>query len=125
MLKLPKIFHSKLFLAAVLIVLLGVFALELQQWLQRHKINTEISHLKQEQADLEARNNALQQSLQYFSSDTYKEKLAREQLGLKKEGEIVINFPANGISHNDEKEIQKPQPNPQKWWQYLFKNNKT
>src|SRR6476469_2356741 len=113
MIKLPKIFYSKLFLGAVLVVLLGVFALELQQWQQRRKIDSEIAHLKQEQADLEERNTALQQSLQYFSSDSYKEKLAREQLGLKKEGEIVINYPAGGIPSSNS-ETPKSQSNPQK-----------
>lgn len=125
MIKLPKIFFSKLFLTGVLIVLLGVFGLELQQWQQRHKVNLEISHLKQEQADLEARNQALQQSLQYFSSDTYKEKLAREQLGFKKEGEIVVNFPTNGIPNENQEMEDKPQNNPQKWWDYLFNKAKS
>ncbi len=118
--KLPRIFHSKLFLGAVIIVLLGVFTLELQQWQQRQKINAEINHLKEEQASLEARNNALQQSLQYFSSENYQEKLAREQLGLKKDGEIVINFPPNGIPSGEEKPPEKPISNPEKWWKYLF-----
>ncbi|HEX3099575.1 MAG TPA: septum formation initiator family protein [Patescibacteria group bacterium] len=121
--KLPKIFYSKLFLGAVVIVLLGVFALELQQWQQRRKINAEISHLKEDQASLEQRNNALQQSLQYFSSSDYQEKLAREQLGLKKDGEIVINFPPNGIAAGQADENAKPASNPQKWWQYLFKKS--
>lgn len=121
--KLPKIFHSKLFLGLVLIVLLAVFGLELQQWQQRHKINAEINHLKDEQADLESRNNALQQSLQYFSSTDYQEKLAREQLGLKKDGEIVVNFPPDGIAAQNNNDAVKPQSNPQKWWQYLFKKS--
>ncbi len=120
---LPKIFHSKIFLAGVLIVLLGVFALELQQWQQRRKINAEINLLKQEQAELESRNNALQQSLQYFSSDSYKEKLAREQLGLKKEGELVINFPTFGIPTSKPEENIEPKTNPQKWWEYIFKKS--
>ena len=121
--KLPKIFYSKLFLGAVIIVLLGVFALELQQWQQRRQINAEINHLKAEQAELEARNNALQQSLQYFASNNYQEKLAREQLGLKKEGELVINFPPGGIPSGPEEEPAAEQTNLQKWWQYLFKKS--
>ena len=122
-LKLPKIFHSKIFLTGVIIVLLGVFALELNQWQQRRKIDAEIEHLRREQADLESRNSALQQSLQYFSSDSYKEKLAREQLGLKKEGELVINFPSGGIPVSAPQEEAKPQTNPQKWWTYIFKKS--
>ncbi len=123
MIKLPKIFYSKLFLGAVIIVLLGVFGLELQQWRERSKINAEIAHLKEEQASLESRNNALQQSLQYFSSTNYQEKLAREQLGLKKDGEIVINFPPNGISGSEPKEPEPPKSNPIKWWDYLFRKS--
>lgn len=120
--KLPRIFYSKLFLFAVIIVLLGVFGLELQQWQQRRKIDTEINNLKAEQADLESRNQALQQSLEYFSSDDYQEKLAREQLGLKKDGEIVINFPAGGIISQPEAAPPPPKNNLQKWWEYIFKN---
>lgn len=121
--KLPKIFYSRLFLGAVIIVLLTVFGLEFNQWQQRRKINAEISHLKQEQAALEARNTALQQSLQYFGSANYQEKLAREQLGLKKDGEIVINFPPEGLPGQSSTEPSKPESNPYKWWQYLFKKS--
>lgn len=121
--KLPKIFHSKIFLGVVIIVLIGVFALELQQWQQRRKINAEINHLKEEQAALEERNNALQQSLQYFSSNNYQEKLAREQLGLKKDGEIVINFPPTGTPSNEGSQPEQYQSNAQKWWQYIFKKS--
>jgi len=121
--KLPKIFHSKLFLAAVIIVLLGIFGLELQQWQQRRKIDSEISHLMSEQANLEQRNQALAESLEYFSSDNYQEKLAREQLGLKKDGEIVINFPAGGIITQPEQQTPPPESNPKRWWKYIFNNS--
>jgi cell division protein DivIC len=120
--KLPKIFHSKIFLGAVLVVLLVVFGLELQQWQQRRKIDAEIAELIAQQEELDSRNKALQQSLQYFSSDSYKEKLAREQLGLKKDGEIVVNFPAGGIVENGLSEPPK-QSNPEKWLKYIFNNS--
>lgn len=121
--KLPAILHSKITLAIILVVLLGVFALELQQWKQRKTIDSEINHLIQQQAELEKHNQALEQSLNYFSTDNYKEKLAREQLGLKKEGEIVINYPTNGIPSSQPENI-KPKNNPQKWWEYIFNPSK-
>lgn len=121
--KLPRIFHSKLFLAGVIVVLLGIFTLELQQWQQRRKIDSEISQLMSEQANLEQRNQALAESLEYFSSENYQEKLAREQLGLKKEGEIVINFPLGGIVDQPEQDTRPPESNLQKWWRYIFKNS--
>lgn len=118
--KLPKILYSKLFLAGALIVLLVIIGLELKQWNERRKIDAEISQIEREKAALESRNQALQQSLQYFASDSYKEKLAREQLGLKKEGELVVNFPPPGIKANSDPEPEKPKTNPQKWWDYIF-----
>jgi cell division protein FtsB len=121
--KLPKIFYSKYFLFGVIVVLIGVFALELPQWEQRRKINSEISQLKTQQSELEANNAALEQSLQYFASSNYQEKLAREQLGLKKDGEIVVNFPPGGVPTGKAEQPEKPQSNPEKWWQYLFKKS--
>ncbi len=121
--KLPKIFDSKLFVTTVVIVLLGVFALELQQWQQRRKIDMEINKLISEQSDLEKRNKDLQESLKYFSSNEYKEKLAREQLGLKKDGEIVINFPDGGLVTKTKEVEPVPKNNLQKWWEYIFKSN--
>lgn len=119
----PKLFYSKWFLAAILILLVGVFVVELRQWQAREAINKEISHLEAERQALEQKNRDLEKSLSYFSSDSYKEKLAREQLGLKREGEVVINFPkvSNEQSSEGEPVVRS---NPQKWWQYIFLNNK-
>ena len=121
--KLPKIFDSKLFVTTVVIVLLGVFALELQQWQQRRKIDMEINKLISEHSDLEKRNKDLQESLKYFSSNEYKEKLAREQLGLKKDGEIVIKFPDGGLVTKTKEVEPVPNNNLLKWWEYIFKSN--
>ncbi len=120
--KIPSIFQSKITLALILIVLLGVFGLELQQWKQRRDIDSEINHLIQQQAELQEHNQALEQSLHYFSTDNYKEKLAREQLGLKKDGEIVVTYPTNGIVEEKPKDIQQKN-NPQKWWEFIFKKS--
>ncbi len=118
--KIPKILYSKLLLGGISILLIAVFALELQQWRSRQAINTEINHLIAEQKTLEQKNLDLEQSLQYFGSDSYKERLAREQLGLQKEGEIVVNFPKLAIeSANTEPSPVEPH-NAQKWWNYLF-----
>ncbi len=120
----PKILKSKWFLAAMLILLIVVFTVELRQWQSREAINKEIAHLVAEQQALEQKNQDLEQSLQYFGSDSYKEKLAREQLGLKREGEIVVNFPKLADNSSGAEAQSSEQSNPQKWWQYIFlKNN--
>ncbi len=119
----PKILYSKLFLIGILILLLGLIALELQQWKARQAIKIEINYLIDEQKALEQKNIDLQQSLQYFSSDSYKEKLAREQFGLQKEGEIVINFPKLAEQASTTEPVQIKSNNFEKWWEYLFLKN--
>ncbi len=119
----PKLFRSKLFLGAMLILLIGVFAVELRQWQAREAVDKEIEHLVSEQQALDQKNRDLEQSLLYFGSDAYKEKLAREQLGLKREGEIVINFPKLAENTNAAAPEAGEQSNPEKWWQYIFLNH--
>lgn len=121
--RLPVIFKSKIFLVVIGLVLCGLFALELQQWQQRRKIDTEIAKLQQQQNDLESRNKALQESLSYFKTDNYQDKIAREQLGLKKEGEIVVNFPPENTNNTAPANDSIKKSNLLKWWEYIF--NKT
>lgn len=121
--KLHKIFYSKLLMAALLILLAGVFTLELRQWRQREAVNAEINHLIGQQQAMEQKNLDLQQSLQYFSSDSYKEKLAREQLGLQRKGEIVFNFPQLANPDSENSSHAPELSNPEKWWQYIFLQN--
>ncbi len=122
--KLPKIFHSKILMLLALAILLSVGFIEFNQWKQRQEINKEINHLVEQQKSLEQKNLDLEQSLQYFSSDPYKEKLAREQLGLQKEGEIVINFPKIAEQVQSPNDSSQNQNNLQKWWEYIFLQQK-
>lgn len=119
----PKLLRSKWFLAAMIILLIVVFTVELRQWRAREAINKEIAHLVAEQQALEQKNRDLEQSLQYFGSDSYKEKLAREQLGLQREGEIVVNFPKFADTSSPTESTPQQISNPQKWWQYIFLNS--
>ena len=118
----PKIFYSRWFLVILMILLISGFTVELRQWRTREAINKEISHLELERQALEQKNRDLEQSLQYFGSDAYKEKLAREQLGLRREGEVVINFPKLAQNETDPQNHIEPS-NPEKWWHYIFLNN--
>ena len=107
-------------MAGVLIVLVGVFAVELQQWQKRRAIDKEINQLIAQEQNLQQKNQDLEQSLRYFSSDGYKEKLARQQLGLQKEGEIAVQFPKDIASAPQGNIPAKTPSNPEKWWNYLF-----
>ncbi|QQS23399.1 septum formation initiator family protein [bacterium] len=120
--KLPKIFYNKFFLGAMILVFLFSALLEYNQYRQRHKIDTEIAMLKQQEQELQASNRQLEQSINFLSSPEYQDKLARLQLNLKKEGEIVINIPQQQAEQNGGAGGHSPKSNLIKWWEYIFIN---
>lgn len=121
--RLPKIFYSKLFLVAVLLLLIFVGSLEFKQWQQRKAVNREIDSLKSQEQDLQQKNRDLENSLSFLTSDEYREKIARQQLNLKKDGEIVVNFPKDSGSSEQPDANHNKKSNPEKWWDYFFNLN--
>ncbi len=119
--RLPQFFSSRLVLIGLAIVLLGLGALEFNQWQKRRQIQQEIDHIVTQQQEYEQKNRDLVSSLDLLNSSDYKEKIAREQLNLKKDGEIVVNFSEAEQPAGEKAEAK--QSNPQKWWQYFFNKN--
>lgn len=119
--QLPKIFYSKGFLIACIIAFLLTAVLEYKQWQARRSIDAEILALKQEEQRLYESNQELQESINFLSSPEYQDKLARLQLNLKKEGELVVSFPPENQDQVGEGE-NKPKSNILQWWQYIFVN---
>ncbi len=120
--KLPAIFKSKLFIVVALIAFLVTAGLEYKQWTARRTIDNEIDALKQEEHRLNEANNELKNSISFLSSPEYQEKLARMQLNLKKEGEIVVNLPGEGQQTNTSIESHQTKSNLVNWWNYIFVN---
>lgn len=118
--KIKQILFSKPVIAILIILVVFIGTLEFKQFQKRSKYNKEIAELQKQEQELVAKNQTLQDSLDYFNNNEYKEKIARQQLNLKKDGEIVVNYPA--IKENTEQHEQKPpEPkNPEKWWNYFF-----
>lgn len=115
--------NSKLVFTVLLLIFIGLLWLQFEQWRERRSINREISELQKQEQLLQQQNQQLEQSLKFFASDAYKEQVARQQLGLQKEGEIAINFPKPGELLPEvtaDPTVQKS--NPHKWWSFLFLN---
>lgn len=121
-LKLPAIFKSKLFIVVALIAFLVTSGLEYKQWTARKTIDNEIKALQEEERRLNEANNELKNSITFLSSPEYQEKLARMQLNLKKEGEIVVNLPNEGQQQNTETSNLQAGSNLINWWNYIFVN---
>lgn len=93
------------------------------QWKNQNEIEKQKFNLLSQNEILTKRNNELTQSLKYLNSTSFKERVAREELNLKKEGEVVYSF-------GNEKENTELTPkqtdgvsNFEKWWNYFFYNH--
>ncbi|MEY8763184.1 MULTISPECIES: FtsB family cell division protein [Clostridium] len=76
----------------LLLLVLYIGYIFVSQQITMQNIKKQISETKSEEQKLKVRNQKLQDEVKMSASDVYIEKLAREKLGLIKEGETpVIN----------------------------------
>lgn len=114
-------FISNRFVVLLLIGGIALFSVsEYKQWQQRQKVEKQIAALKAEANTVEEKNAQLENSLRYLASTGATERLAREQLGLKKDGEIPVVF-VPGKSSEQEVQAPKEVSNARAWWDYFFK----
>ena len=69
---------------------------------RQYQLNRDIKALENEISQLEARNNDLNGLISYLHTDTYKERRARESLGLVKPGENAVVIPEKDVVTIDE-----------------------
>lgn len=98
------------------IIVIGLFIIYgssrniLELWQQKQRV----WRIQKEVKELEVKESELKKKLEYYNSDEYIEKMAREKLLLQKEGETVILLPqgqneiqsSNLKTQNDEKDQQ-------------------
>ena len=109
-------------LTIVLLLILAVFFADLRykQYQQQKAIGAEEESLTQQADALQKKNDDLNQSLSYLNSDSFKERVARQQLDLKKDGEVVYNFSTAANTTTTVPLAQaNTKSNTQKWWDYF------
>lgn len=122
-----RILGSSLFIwGGVILVVLMIFALG-KAAIRKHDIQTEIQGLESEVGKLEDQNIELNGLIQYFQTENFQEREARDKLGLKKPGETVVAIPTSESEDEpafpeQEQKAQEDVSNPQKWWNYFFKS---
>lgn len=94
--------------------------------------------IEQHIAEFESRNELLTEEnkekledFQYYTSEQYIEKIAKQNLGLINPGEKVIIIPDEDLVILSEEEdmaaiseqIRASWPNPKKWWKFFFSYN--
>jgi cell division protein FtsB len=81
--------------------------------LQEAKLGSDIAALENEIQDLKNK-------IVYYQSDSYKDKMIRARLNLKKEGEEVVVITPAPKAEVIVEEVELPQTNPQRWLWYFF-----
>lgn len=119
-----QILSSKVTLLGLFILLAFLANAKYQQWKGAAAIEKEKNIIEQQILSLEQKNSDLSNSLSYLGSPGFKERMMRQQLNLKKDGEVVFGFSeasANTETANESKKSDTP--NYEKWVSYFFGSN--
>lgn len=110
---------SKITLFLLLLIAAFLARQKLKQYSQNKRIEAEKQKILSQIEGLEKNNQELEESLKYFDTQSFKEKLAREQLSLKKPDEQVYSFTqALESSPLTEPQAEKTS-NPEMWLKYF------
>lgn len=118
-----KILGSKFGTVCLIMALTAMLFVMARALSQKYHIDKQISQLRARADQIRGQNQDLSDLVNYLQTDQYKEKAARQQLNLKKDGEMVVALP-----QTDEGEVSsavvtaKQQSNAQKWYDYFFLN---
>ena len=108
---------------AALIALFLVVSL-VQEMNRRWQVQREVQRLEQEVKESQRKTIELENLNQYFRTDDYQERLARENLNYAAEGEKVVLIPEDQvqIEVKSGNVLQKVEldSTPMRWWKILF-----
>ena len=120
----------------ILLITIGIGAIVMislaltQETYRRYQIQKEIEDLKVQAEKKERDNEKLKGVIEYFKTDDFQEKEAKEKLSVQKEGEKVVMVKGEKPSEDSKKikeETQQPieekkdeRSNPKRWWDYFF-----
>ncbi len=93
---------------------------------KNYQVSKQIEDLKKEIQNLEDENQEMRSKIVYYQTESFKEREARQKLGLQKPGEKVISVPSSNITPEpeEEKEEIKPSSEPNNfilWWNFFFR----
>ncbi|HEX5429730.1 MAG TPA: septum formation initiator family protein [Patescibacteria group bacterium] len=89
---------------------------------EKYHVDKQIRQLTARAEDISSQNQQLSDLVNYLNTDEYRDKAAREQLGLKKDGEVVVALPQQSTEQSQDQPPQAPASHPQEWFDYFFKH---
>ena len=90
MISIRSIFHSKIVLAIILLLILYIVFLFSDKYARTLQLKEDIKRFESEIEELKIKNDNLSKEVESLKSDKSVEKIAREELGLTKPDEILI-----------------------------------
>ena len=119
-----KFLRSKLGTLVLVVALGGAGVLAARAILQKYTVDKQIAQLQARAQSISNDNQQLSDLVKYLNTDQYRQKAAREQLNLKKDGEYVVALPPDGTDQvaSAATTAQTNLSNPQKWYHYFFNN---
>lgn len=120
--EIKSVLSSKIFIVCLAAVAIFLAVTKYQQYRMQKEIEGQKQKLTQQMQNLEQKNQELADSLSYLNSSSFKERVARQQLDLKKNGEQVYNFGQAPTSspQSPPNDAGGGQTNFQKWLNYFF-----
>lgn len=113
---------SRIFIAIGIIFGLLIIVASGKGIIRRLQVEKEIKNLQEEIKKLENKNTELQALIEYFQTESYAERQAREKLNLQKGGERAVIISENTSEElpleKDKKTEEKS--NLKKWWDFFF-----
>lgn len=114
--------NNKFFIILLIACAAALGTMQLAQWKKRSAIAKEVALLTSEAQSLEQKNAEISSSLEFLHTNSAKERIARQQLNMKKDGEIVVNFAESTKAESTQAADAREERNVEKWWKYFFGN---
>lgn len=115
------VLRLKLVLGVTGLVAVFVILSLVQEMNRRWQIQREVRQLEEEAADMQQTITQLANLNQYFRTDDYQERLAREKLNYQAPGEKVVLIPdATRSAPATAPVAEAPTPIIEKWWRIFF-----
>ena len=127
--------RSQIILIVGAIVLVYLLLADILAVVQVYRIDSTIVQLQKQTAELQNQNQDLNNLIAYLKTDSFREKVARRELGYQKPGEKVLIIPnpaaaTPGVDNTgsavqptpSREDILNSLPTYKKWWYYFFVN---
>ncbi|OIP25086.1 hypothetical protein AUK11_01450 [bacterium CG2_30_37_16] len=105
-------------IAAIIIMFYEAFLVG-QKMYTNYKFDRDLATLEKQVEEMDKKNQKLKTDIEYFKTDEYKEKVAREKLNKQKPGETVIVITPDNKPAEVAGAETKEKSNPEKWWLFL------